>query len=105
AQWTPTTFIVDPDGKARHRIEGFLPKGDFLSQLELGLAPSESSRGQFDEAQRRFSDVRERFPDSDAAAEAQYWAGVSQYKATGDAAALQPAAQRLSERDADSAWA
>ena len=105
AQWTPTTIVVDPDGKARHRIEGFLPKRDFLSQLELGLAHSAFARGQFEEAQRRFDEVGERYPDSDAAAEAQYWTGVSRYKATGDAAALQQTAQRFSERYADSAWA
>jgi thioredoxin-related protein len=33
AQWTPTTLIVDSTGTERHRIEGFLPADDFLSQL------------------------------------------------------------------------
>ena len=105
AQWTPTTIIVDPDGKARHRIEGFLPTRDFLSQLELGLAHSAFGRGQFDEAERRFEAVGERYPDTEAAAEAQYWSGVSRYKSSGDASALQKTAQRFSERYADSPWA
>ena len=35
ANWTPTILILDSDGKERHRIEGFLPKDDFLGQLKL----------------------------------------------------------------------
>ena len=36
-QWTPTIVLLDPDGKERHRIEGFLEVQDFLAQLTLGL--------------------------------------------------------------------
>ena len=37
AQWTPTIQARDQDGNERHKIEGFLPKGEFLAQLRLGL--------------------------------------------------------------------
>lgn len=105
AQWTPTVLIVDSDGQARHRVEGFLPKDDFLAQLELGLAHSEFARGQFAEAERHFRQVIAGHPDGDAAPEAVYWAGVSRYKATGDAAALTDTARAFSERYTTSSWA
>ena len=105
AQWTPTTLIVDPPATERHRIEGFLPKDDFRSQLELGLAKAAFGRGDFADAQRRFEEVLKRFPNTDAAPEAQYWAGVARYKGSGDAAALGETATRFTERYSDTTWA
>jgi hypothetical protein len=104
-QWTPTTLILDGSGVERHRIEGFLPADDFLAQLALGLAKSAFARQQFAEADRRFREVVERFPKSDAAPEALYWAGVSRYKATNDAAALAQTAEAFNQRYQESAWA
>ena len=104
-QWTPTTLIVDPSGEERHRIEGFLPVEEFLPQLALGLAKSAFARKQFAEADRRFREIVERFPSSDAAAEALYWAGVSRYKATNDAGALGQTAATFTQRYQDTAWA
>ena len=105
AQWTPITLIIDAPSTERHRIEGFLPKQDFASQLELGLAKSAFGRGKFEEAERAFESVLQKYPETDAAPEAQYWAGVSRYKATGDAKALGETFKRFRERYADSTWA
>ena len=105
AQWTPTTLIVDPPAAERHRIEGFLPAEDFASQLALGLAKSAFARGQYHEAARAYDDVLARYPETDAAPEAQYWAGVSRYKGTGDAGALAETARRFKERFAGTSWA
>ena len=105
AKWTPTTLIVAPDGSERHRIEGFLPKDDFLAQLMVGVAKSDFARGRFAEARRWYDQVLERFPGTDAAPEAQYWAGVAEYKESGDAAALQAIAKRFTERYSDTTWA
>jgi hypothetical protein len=49
--------------------------------------------------------VVERHPQSDAAAEALYWAGVSRYKATNDGAALSETAAAFKTRYTDSTWA
>jgi tetratricopeptide (TPR) repeat protein len=105
AQWTPTILIIDSPRTERHRIEGFLPADDFASQLALGLAKAAFARGDFAEAERRFREIVDRYPDSDAAPEAQYWAGVSRYKGTGDAEALVDTARRFKERYADTSWA
>jgi tetratricopeptide (TPR) repeat protein len=105
AQWTPTVLVIDSKGEERHRIEGFLPARDFLAQLALGLGHSAFARGDFAEAERWFREVVERYPDSDAAPEALYWAGVARYKATGDAAALRETAQQFQQRYQRTSWA
>jgi len=105
AHWTPTTLVLDEDGEERHRVEGFLPADDFLGQLALGVAKAAFSRGHFAEAEEGFRQVPARHPDTDAAAEAQYWAGVARYKATGDASALADTARSFRERYAGTSWA
>ena len=104
-QWTPTILVIDPNGEERHRIEGFLPANDFLAQLALGLGHSAFARSDFAEAERWFREVVERHPDTDAAPEALYWAGVARYKATGDAAALRETAQQFRQRYQGTSWA
>jgi hypothetical protein len=103
--WTPTILILDSEGSERHRIEGFLPNDDFLAQLHLGLAHAAFTAGKFEQAGERFDTVVRDLPGSDAAAEAQYWAGVSRYKATGDGAALKATADAFKERYRDTTWA
>ena len=105
AQWTPTILELDPDGVERHRIEGFLPVDDFLGQLVLGLGHMAFKRGDFGEAEKRFREVVDKLPRSDAAAEALYWAGVSRYKKSGDASALGETAHAFTQRYTDSPWA
>ena len=105
ASWTPTTLIIDSGGTERHRIEGFLPKQDFLAQLMLGVAHVAFHEKRFGEAEKMFEDVVSRFPDTDAAPEAQYWAGVSRYKASGDAKALAATAAAFQKKYSDSTWA
>jgi hypothetical protein len=104
-QWTPTILIVDPAGQERHRIEGFLPTEDFLAQLDLGWAHAAFAAERFDEAERRFRAIVERHSNTDAAAEALYWAGVSRYKGTNDASALKDTANAFRHRYQDSTWA
>ena len=105
AQWTPTVLIVDEGGEERYRLEGFLPADDFLAQLELGLGRAAFARSDFAEAERRFRGVVKNHPDTDAAPEALYWAGVAKYKATGDAAALAETYQQFQSRYKDTSWA
>jgi TolA-binding protein len=105
AQWTPTVLILDSEGEERHRIEGFLPVDDFLPQLALGLAKSAFYRKDYAESERRYREIVDEFPSTDAAAEALYWAGVSKYKASGDASALKATGAAFRERYQDTTWA
>jgi TolA-binding protein len=105
AQWTPTILELDPDGREQHRIEGFLEADAFLAQLELGLAKIAFSAKRWQDAERRFRDIVDRHSQTDAAAEALYWAGVSRYKASGEASALADTAAAFSTRYQNSPWA
>jgi TolA-binding protein len=104
-QWTPTILELDADGAEQHRIEGFLDGDAFLAQLDLGLGKSAFTAKKWQEAEGRFHDVVERFADTEAAPEALYWAGVSRYKASGDATALKDTAAAFTTRYRDSVWA
>jgi TolA-binding protein len=105
AQWTPTILILDAAGQERHRIEGFLPAEDFLPQLALGAAHAAFARGDFAEAEKHFRAVLDRHAQSEMAPEALYWAGVSRYKSTSDAAALKETARAFGERYTTTTWA
>ncbi len=105
AQWTPTILVIDSNGQERHRIEGFLPAEDFIPQLELGAAHVSFANGEYQTAARLFDRILTEHPSNDAAAEAQYWAGVSRYKATGDPASLKETARLFRERYENTAWA
>lgn len=105
AQWTPTVLVIDGDGEVRHRIEGFLPADDFLAQLMLGEAHAAFRRNDHAAAEPLYRQVVERFPNTEAAPEALYWAGVSRYRASNDAAALADTARAFKERFQSSSWA
>jgi TolA-binding protein len=105
AQWTPTILLIDSDGSERHRIEGFLPVDDLLSQLALGLAKAAFARKDYASAESLFRKVVDQYPQSEAAPEALYWSGVSRYRATNDSAALSETGRAFRERYQDTSWA
>ena len=104
-QWTPTIIIADSNGTERYRFEGYLPVDEFLPQLELGLGKAAFANGDWSTAEGRFRKIVEQFPKSDTASEALYWAGVSKYKASGDAASLRETANAFQSRYRESSWA
>jgi TolA-binding protein len=104
-QWTPTIIVADPSGTERYRFEGYLPVEEFLPQLELGLGKTAFANGDWSTAERHFRRVVEQFPKSEIASEALYWAGVSKYKASGDAASLRETANAFQSRYRESSWA
>ena len=104
AQWTPTVLIDDPDGKERHRIEGFLPADAFLAQLQLGLARYAFNANDWKNAEQYYERVAEG-SDEETAPEAMYWAGVARYKGTDDPSHLGATHKRLSEKYPNSSWA
>ena len=105
AQWTPTLQVLSPEGQKQHEWSGFLPADDLFAQLQLGLAHAAFKRGEWDGAERRFRQIVSELPNSDAAPEALYWAGVSRYKGSGDASALGETAQAFGKKYSDSTWA
>ncbi len=105
ARWTPTVLVLDPDGKEVRRIEGFLPADELLGQLELALGFEAVNHKRWADAEKWFETAVEQFPETDAAPEAQYWAGVARYSASHDAAELRRTARAFQERYSDTSWA
>lgn len=105
AIWTPTLAVIDPDGEERYRFVGYLPADDFLSRLDLGLAHRAAGRKRWEGAEERFRAVAETYPETEAAPEALYWAGVARYQGRDEPAALGETAAALADRYPDSDWA
>ena len=103
--WTPNVVIADDTGNVHYRIEGFLEPEEFLARLSLGMGKYFLIEKKYAEAAERFEEVAERHADSDAAAEALYWAGVAHYKESKDPAQLKPSWKKLKETHPDSEWA
>ena len=98
-------MILDSKGVERFRLEGYLPKEEFRAQLELGLARVAFMNKRWADAEQRYSDVLDRYPNSKAAPEALYWKGVSHYKATNDHAVLGELPAEYQQKYPDSIWA
>ena len=98
-------IILDPNGKERFRIEGYLPRDEFRAQLELALARVAFMSKNWADAERRYTEVLERYPESKSAPEALYWKGVSQYKATNDHTVLGELPGQFEQKYPESSWA
>ena len=101
---TPTILVMDSEGVERFRIEGYLPKEEFRAHLEMGLARVAFIHKQWSDAERRYADVVEQYPDSKVAPEAVYWKGVSRYKQTNDHTVLGEVPEQLTGKYAGSVW-
>jgi outer membrane protein assembly factor BamD (BamD/ComL family) len=89
--------MLDPEGKERWRLEGYLPKDEFRAFLEMGLARLAMVRKNWPKAERRFTRVAENYPDSSYASQAVYFAGVSRYSTSHDHTELEKTAASLSQ--------
>jgi outer membrane protein assembly factor BamD (BamD/ComL family) len=98
-------LILDPNGKERHRIEGYLPVEEFRAQLELGLARVAFMSKKWKDAEQRYTEVLERYPNSKTAPEALYWKGVSHYKTVNDHNVLVDLPELFQQKYPDSIWA
>lgn len=98
-------MILDAKGVERFRLEGYLPKDEFRAQLELGLARVAFMSKRWADAERRYAEVLDRYPNSKAAPEALYWKGVSHYKATNDHAVLGELPAEFQQKYPESIWA
>jgi hypothetical protein len=96
---------MDPDGKERWRLEGYLTKDEFKVNLEMGLARVAFTRKDFADAERRYAAIVANNPDSKFAPEAVYNEGVSRYSITHDHLTLADVATTFTHKYQDSIWA
>jgi hypothetical protein len=105
ANWTPTVMVMDPEGRERYRFSGYLPAEEFIAQLMMGLGKREFAHKRWSEAERWFRQIMDKYPNSDMAPEAMYWAGVSRYKASNDHNVLGETAKQFQNRYSNTSWA
>ena len=98
-------MVVDQDGKERSRLEGYLSRDEFRVFLEMGLARVAYMKKDLADAERRYAEIVERYPESQFAPEALYYLGVSRYSSSHDSSVLAETAQALADKYKDSIWA
>ena len=98
-------LFLDAGGAERRRSEGYLPRKEFFAELHHGVARMLVVRKRWAEAARVYDDIVAKFPDTTAAAEATYWAGVSRFSQSHDHAALSAVAAQLEGHYQDTVWA
>ena len=103
--WTPTILVLDSNGTEYYRFNGFLPPDEFIPQLEFGLGMMALEKQDYKTASAHLKSVVEKYPKSNIAPEAQYWLGVSEYKAAHNVEALLNAWRKLKKDYPDSIWA
>lgn len=97
-------MIMDSDGEERWRLEGYLPRDEFQTDLEMGLARVAFMSKNWPEAIQRYSDVARQHPDSKFAPQAVYYGGVSRYSSSHDGAELANTAKELAEKYPETEW-
>jgi len=103
-KWTPTVITLDEEGNEHHRTVGFLSPEEFIPSLMLGIGKAHFDREKFEPAMALFDGLLKDYPQSDAAPEAVYLRGVSQYKSTHSAKPLKEAYERLHTEYPSSEW-
>ena len=98
-------LMLDSNGVERHRLEGYLPPDEFRAQLEMGLARIAFMSKKWADAELRYSEIVDSYPNSKVAPEALYWKGVSRYKATNDHTVLGEMPDQFQQKYPDSLWA
>jgi hypothetical protein len=103
--WTPTVLVLDSGGKERVRLEGYLPRRDFVAALRCGLGRIAFVEKKYSDAERWYGDVVRDFAGSHSAPGAMYWQSVAHYKATNDHTVLGKVAEELWRAYPSSIWA
>jgi len=104
-KWTPTVVTLDEEGKEHHRTVGFLPPDELIPSLMLGIAKCHFDRSKFEEAIIMLDRVLKEYSKSDAAPEAIYLRGVSEYQSTHSPEPLKKVYERLQAEYPSSEWA
>ena len=103
-KWTPTILVVDADGREHYRMVGFATPEDFIANFMVGKGRWYMGEEQWTEAEAMFDEAISNYPESDAAAEALFFRGVSQYKRTHDPKFLRASYEELTAKFPRNMW-
>ncbi|MDD3579627.1 MAG: hypothetical protein PHW74_01255 [Desulfobacca sp.] len=103
-KWTPTLLVLDAEGGEHYRTVGFLAPEDFIPTFTVAKGRWHLDSEQYAEAISLFDQVIESYPNSDAAAEAVFFRGVSRYKKENDPQPLKEVYNVLTNKYSQSSW-
>ena len=102
--WTPDLRVLDEDGYELYRWNGYLPPAEFAPQLLVAVAHAHLRKKHFDKAQPLYEETVKRFPTSLVAPEAQYFLGVTAYRASHNSSDLLKAWHELEKTHPETEW-
>ena len=79
--WTPDIRILNGASEQLQEWQGYLPPAEFAGRALVAIGQAHLRLRQFDKAEACYVEVLKRFPTSLAATEAQYYLGVTRYRA------------------------
>jgi TolA-binding protein len=82
--WTPDVRILTVNGAELYRWDGFLPPAEYAPRALAAFAQANLRTRNYARAEQLYVDLLRRFPTSLAAPEAQYYLGVTRYRADPD---------------------
>ncbi|MDP3182785.1 MAG: hypothetical protein Q8M54_08225 [Desulfobaccales bacterium] len=103
-KWTPTLLVLDADGREHYRAVGFFTPDELIASFMVGKGHWYLDNEQFPEAKGMFEEVQAVYPESEAAAEALFFNGVTRYKMTHDPKVLREAHDNLNAKFPKSMW-
>ncbi len=102
--WTPDLRILGADGFEFYRWNGYLSPFEFLPQLLVAEAHAHLREKRVEVAAKIYTEVLERFPSSEVAAEASYYSAVANYRQSHKPDDLMDGWERLRSRYPASIW-
>jgi Protein of unknown function, DUF255 len=102
--WHPDLIVLDYRLTQLRRIVGYLPPSDFIAQLQVAAGLMDLFHGLAADAYNSFDRAVRDHPESGAAPEAMYWAGVAAYRVGGGVSALTARWESLAARYPSSEW-
>lgn len=82
--WTPDVRILNAGGAELYRWDGYLPPAEYAARALTGFAQACLRTRNYARAEQLYVEVLRRFSSSLAAPEAQYYLGVTRYRADPD---------------------
>ncbi len=102
--WAPLFIFLDYRGSELRRYNGYLPPDEFLAELRLVLGLSAMTHSKYQDALDWWMGTAERYPETNAAPEALFWAGAAAYR-IGGLPALIARWDHLMSRYPENTWA
>ena len=102
--WTPTLMLLSRTATSTTSGTAICPRGCSSLAWCSGWGMPSSKEDRFEDAARCFDEVVVKYPLSDVAPEATYWAAVSRYKGSHEAEDLLGGWKKLQSRYPESPW-